>query len=324
MPTPVLRACVAVFGFALASMMFASIAEAKSTPADMRVVDSSGEVLADQFQYTSSDGVKVKTDRRADCFGPNTGGSGDKADVPGSTALAQLVDGGRTDRDLRPLSISDNFDFGLALCGIGDAVSPQTGFFYLKVDHVDSQVGGDQTAVEKGSSILWYLVEDFNDPVPDELALSTSGEAKSGEELTVKVVSYGPDGKKVAAEGAEVTGADAPTDAKGKTTVTVEDLSELTATREGSIPSNEVVVCGLKAAKCRPGYAETIGGTGGDDKIAAGKDAETILAGGGDDTIKGDGSTAPDVVKCGGGDDKVTGYGKSEKVTKFAGCEKVS
>ena len=325
MPIPVLRARVAVVGLALAATMtLGSAAEAKTIPADLRVVDSDGTVLAEQTQYTSKEDVKVKTDKRADCFGPGTGGSGDKTDVPGGTALAQLVDGGRVGRDLRPLSISDSFDFGLALCGIGEAVSPQTGFFYLKTNHVASQVAGDQTKVGKGDEILWFLIEDFNDPVPDELVLSAPAKAEPGADVTVKVTAYGDDGSKSPAEGATVTGADAPTDAQGKTTVPADaDLLELTATRDGSIPSNDEVVCTTDASECPPGYESTIAGTGGDDKIATGKNAERVLAGGGDDTItaKG-GGKAPDLVKCGGGDDKVTGYGKSGP-TKFAGCEKV-
>ena len=324
MPIPVLRARVAVVGLALAATMsLASVADAKTIPAELRVVDSDGTVLAEQTQYTSKEAVDVKTDRKADCFGPGTGGSGDKVDVPGGSALAQLVDGGRADRDLRPLSISDNFDFGLALCGIGEAVSPQTGFFYLKTNHVASQTGGDLTQVGKGDEVLWFLIEDFNDPIPDELVLSAPDTAKAGGDVTVKVVAYADDGAKSPAEGAIVTGADAPTDASGKATVPADsDLLELTATREGAIPSNGEAVCTTKVADCPAGYAETIAGTGGDDKIATGRSAETVLAGGGDDQIAGGRGAAPDLVKCGGGDDKVTGYGKSGD-TRFAGCEKV-
>lgn len=326
MPIPVLRARAAAFVVALATTMsMASAAEAKTIPADLRVVDSDGTVLADGTQYASKDDVKVKTDRRADCFGDGTGGSGDKVDVPGGSALAQLVDAGRADRDLRPLSISDSFDFGLALCGIGDAVSPQTGFFYLKTGHVASQVGGDQTKVKKGDDVLWYLVEDFNDPVPVELVLSAPATAPEGGDVPVKVTAYADDGTKSPAEGVEVTGASQPTGAEGTTTVPADaELLELTATGEGAIPSNEEVVCTAdKVADCPPGYAETVAGTGEDDSIEAGKAAETILAGGGDDRIDGSGVKAPDLVKCGGGDDKVTGYGKAGDGTRFVGCEKV-
>lgn len=318
MPMPVLRACVA-FGFALAILMFASVAEAKTTPGDLRVVDSDDKTLAEQTQYTTT--TKIKTDPKADCFGDGTGGSGDKVTVDGATALGLIADAGKSAGGVSPLSVTDSFDFGLGLCGIGKAVAPSTGFWYLKENHVGSQTGGDQTIVKKGDEILWYLIEDFNDPMPDELVLTAPAKAKAGDELSVKVVSYADDGTKTPAEGAEVTGADVLTDAKGKTTVAADaDLVEMTATRDGSIASNEEVVCTLKATKCPAGYAETIGGTGGDDKIAAGKDAETILAGRGDDTITSDGSSAPDLVKCGAGEDKVTGY---EETGVFVDCEHI-
>ncbi len=287
MPIPVLRARVAVVGLALATTMsMASVAEAKTIPAELRVVDSDGTVLAEQTQYTSKEGVEVRTDRKADCFGDGTGGSGQKVDVPGGSALAQLVDGGRADRDLRPLSVSDNFDFGLALCGIGEAVSPQTGYFYLKTNHVASQTGGDLTEVGRGDEVLWYLIEDFNDPIPDELELTAPihrqvgrGRVREGRLLRRRrdeVPGRGRDGDRCRRADRRRREDDG---------LAAADVLELTATREGSIPSNEEAVCTTKPAQCPAGYTATIAGTGGDDKVATGRDAETVLAGGGDDRI---------------------------------------
>lgn len=329
MPIPVLRARVAaVVGFALTTLMFTSIAEAKSIPAQLRVVDSNGDILAEQAQYTTTSETKVKTDRKADCFGPDTGGSGKPAAVPGSTALSQLLDATRSDRDVRPVSVSDSFDFGLAICGIGEAVSPQTGFLYLKQNHVGAQAGGDQTILKKGDEILWFLIEDFEAPTPDELVLKAPATAKAGSEIRVKVLSYADDGKRSPARGVEVTNADAPTDAKGVTTVPAEsDLVLVQATRAGSIPSNVGEVCTTRLAKCPRGYAATIGGTDDDDKIAAGKLAETILAGDGDDRIDATkAGSAPDLIKCGAGDDAVTfdgGDPPDPTGTRIAGCERV-
>ena len=62
----------------------AMAAPAKSGPADLRVVDSTGETLAEHVQYTAE--TKVKARPEADCFGPDTGGSGDRVTVPGRTA----------------------------------------------------------------------------------------------------------------------------------------------------------------------------------------------------------------------------------------------
>lgn len=324
MPIPVLRACAAVIGCVVATFTFTSVAEAKTVPAELRVVESDGTSLADQTQYTSKDGTRIKTDPNTKCFIGGAGGSGEKITVPGPTAFSLLADAGETTRDVRPLSVTDEFSFGLGLCGVGDAVATTDGFWYLKVDHAAAQAGGDQIKVKPGVDVLWYLIEDASQPAPEELVLSTPRVRAGVDAFEVQVFAYGDDGKKKPAKGAVVSGAEKPTDAKGRTLVEVgdADLLELTATMDGAIPSNEEVVCMAKAAKCPAGYAEVVSGTGGDDKIATGKSAETVLAGGGDDKITASGGAAPDLVKCGGGDDTVTGYGKGTK-SRFAGCEKV-
>lgn len=328
MPLPDLRlraVVPAVLGACLLALSFASAAAAvksKTVPGELRVVDSNGKTLAEQTQYTGS--VKIETDPKASCFGPGTGGSGDVAQVPGATALGLLADAGTTDRDVTPLSVTDSFDFGLGLCGIGKAVAPETGFWYLKQNHVASQTGGDQTELSKGDEILWYLIEDFNAPVPDELVLSASTRVKDGADIPVKVVSYADDGTRSPAEGVDVAGADGPTDAAGKTTVAADgDLVELSATRAGSIPSNKMTVCTLAAAKCPAGYAQTIGGGDGDDKITVDQLASTVLAGDGDDRIKATQGSSGEIVKCGTGDDELVIAKAISKRSKASGCERI-
>lgn len=328
MPLPDLRLRAAVpvlLGACLLALSFASAAAAaksKTVPGELRVVDPKGKALAQQTQYTG--GVSIKSDKRADCFGPGTGGSGKRVEIPGATALGMIADAGASDGEVRPLSISDAFDFGIALCGIGRAVSPETGFWYLKENHVGSELGGDQTVVEKGDEVLWYLIQDFNDPTPDELALSAPTRAKAGGELTVKVVSYADDGTRTPAAGVTVSGAEAPTDAKGRTTVAADEpLIELTATREGSIPSNAVFVCTQGAATCPAGYAATTGGSGGDDEIKVADEATTVLAGAGDDRIAATKGSYGDVFKCGAGEDRVTVSRTLKKRSGFSGCERI-
>ena len=327
MPTPNLRlrAVVPAFlGACLLAFTMSASAEAKTTktvPTQLRVYDSNGDSLAEQTQYTGS--VDIKTDKNAACFGEGTGGSGDKVTLDDPNALGLLSDGAIVGRLLKPLSVTDSFDFGLGLCGIGKAVAPSTGFWYLKQNHVASQTGGDQTIVKKGDDILWYLIEDFNDPIPDELVLSEPSKVKQGDSIKVKVVSYADDGKKTPAEGVDVTGASKPTDAKGVTTVDAdEDLLGLTATRKGSIPSNTEVICTLPASLCSPGFQATVGGTDGADKIVGTSQAETILAGGGDDKVDASKGASPDLVNCGGGKDVVT-LAKSQKNTETRSCERV-
>src|SRR5919204_4305571 len=114
--------------------------------ADLRVLATDGRVLADQRQYT--DNVTVRTDPGADCFGPGTGGSGNGVAVRGATALGIVSDAARNDRLLRPVSISDAFSFGLGICGFGNATASGNASWYLKVNHVGSQVGGDQARLK--------------------------------------------------------------------------------------------------------------------------------------------------------------------------------
>jgi len=323
MPTPtfrVLRAAPALLGVALIAFMFPSLAEAKSktVPADFRVVNSSGKSLADGTQYAGP--VTIKTSKKADCFGEGTGGSGGKVDIPGTTALGQVAEGGAAFPGVDPLSVTDAFDFGLGLCGIGKAVAPSTGYWYLKVNHVASLTGGDQTAVGKNDEILWYLISDFSEPTPDELFLKTSG-SQSGEQVDVKVVSYADDGTKSAAEGATVTGAEEPTDAQGVTTVTLGDgVTSIRATRSGSIPSNTLSLC-AKGSRCPAGYATTIGGTSQADEITGSGEAETIVAGAGKDEIDATRGRGTDKINCGPGKDELI-LAKGSK-SKVRSCEKV-
>jgi hypothetical protein len=329
MPLPDLRKRAfvsAVLGSCLLALTFTSAAAAaksKTIGGDLRVVDADGRTLVDQTQYTGG-AVKVKTDKRADCFGDGTGGSGKRVEIPRLTALAQLADAGKTARGVRPLSISDHFDFGLALCGIGRAESPQTGFWYLKVDHVASQVGGDQTKVRRGDDVLWYLIEDFNTPTPDELALKAPVARKAGGEFNARVVSYDGDGKPTPAAGVRVEGADGLTKADGKVTVEADEpMLELTATRDGSIPSNTVYVCTQGPEECPAGYAETIAGSKGKDRIQVSARSTTVLAGGGDDVITAKKGRYGDVFKCGAGKDTVKVSKQLRKRSGFKGCERV-
>lgn len=309
----------------------AMAAPAKSGPADLRVVDSTGETLAEHVQYTAE--TKVKARPEADCFGPDTGGSGDRVTVPGRTALGAVVDASPWDRDLRPVLVTDHFDFGLGVCGFGEAVAPSTGFWYLKIDHVAAQVGGDQAKVKKNDEVLWYLIEDFNQPTPVELELKAPARTDGPFEVTVH--QYADNGDRSPAAGAVVTGAADPTDESGRTVVDPAAITgplpdpafrTLQATRGTDIPSGSVQVCwsGDPSSRCQSQPPATIRGTdgrdkikgtAGDDDIDAGKGKDKVSAGDGDDRldVKGGGR---DVVRCGSGDDVV----KADKRDVLKGC----
>lgn len=302
----------------------AAAAPEKSGPADLRVVDASGATLAEHTQYTAE--AKVKARPEADCFGEGTGGSGAMATVPGRTALGAVIDASAWDRDLNPVLVTDAFDFGLGVCGFGEAVAPSTGFWYLKINHVASQVGGDQATVRRSDEVLWFLIEDFNQPVPAELEL-VAPVRTTEETVEVRVFEYADDGTRSPAAGANVTGALQPTDAEGRTTVPLatagplEDPSfaALQATREGAIPSNGATVCRSSSlARCPASEPTTIRGTDGRDKITgtdgpdeikAGDARDRVSAGDGDDRIDVRGGGA-DLVRCGSGDDDVKANGR--------------
>jgi hypothetical protein len=216
--------------------------------AELRVEATNGKILADTVQKASP--ASVKTDPGADCFGA-PGGSGNRVDIPNNTALGLLADALPANPLLRPLSITDQFSFGLAICGIGGKVASGDQFWYLKRNHVGAQVGGDQLKVHAGDQILWYLAPGF--PVGNELALKAPQRAKPGVPVDVKVVSYTDKGKRRPAKGAEVGFGAEPTDAAGETTVTFSKAGSrsLQARLAGDIPSNAVGVC-VKAdpSKC--------------------------------------------------------------------------
>src|SRR5687767_12290176 len=108
--TGVTSACAA-----LLLMFLAAAASQAAVPVELRVVETGGTTLIEQSQLT--DTVTFRTDPGADCFGP-PGGSGDEVTIHGPTALGAVVDGSRTGGALRPVSITDQFSFGLALCGL--------------------------------------------------------------------------------------------------------------------------------------------------------------------------------------------------------------
>ena len=225
---------------ALAALAAVPATAGAKVTAELRVEATNGKILADVDQKTSP--ASVKTDRGADCFGP-PGGSGNRVDIPNNTALGLLADALPDNRALRPLSITDQFSFGLGICGIGGAVASGDGFWYLKRNHVGAQVGGDALKVKDGDEILWYLAPSF--PVGDELALRAPRRAKPGVPVDVRVVSYTDKGKRKPAKGAAVGLGANPTNADGETTVTFRKAGSrsLQAKRKGDIPSNAVRVC---------------------------------------------------------------------------------
>ncbi|HEU5143183.1 MAG TPA: hypothetical protein VFU04_08510 [Solirubrobacterales bacterium] len=202
------------------------------------MVDDGGKVLAEKsFGATTT---SIKASPRADCFGPGSGGSGENVMVKGPTALGMLIQASKFTPALRPLLITDAFDFGLGLCGVGGAEATKELSWFLKVNHVNPELGGEVVKVKAGDDVLWTLAP-F--PYPDELWLQAPVSAKAGTPFEVRVFSYDEKGRRKPAAGVAVTGASTPTDKSGRTMVALQKPRRLIARNGEDIPSNREAVC---------------------------------------------------------------------------------
>jgi hypothetical protein len=234
---------LAAFCGALAlTLLFAGVATAaaKKVEADIRVIGSGGKVLAEDTVRTGP--TKVPTGKKATCFGRGTGGSGKRYPTRGPTALGLLADASKSDKALRPLLVTDAFvdEFGLGICSVGSARATSRLSWYLKVNHKNPNRGGEKVKVRKGDEVLWALA---CFPYPVVLSLTAPDRARSGVPFEVSVYSYDDRGKRTPAAGASVTGAAAPTDNRGRATVTLTAPRTLRATHGKDLPSNGAEVC---------------------------------------------------------------------------------
>jgi hypothetical protein len=228
---------------ALALLLFISttaVASAKKVEAGLRVV-AKGKVLAEETLKTGT--TNIPTSRKADCFGKGTGGSGKPARIAGPTALGLLGQAATSTRSLRPLLITDAFDFGLGICGVGNSVVSGKASWYLKVNHKAAQVGGELVKLHAGDDVLWDLAPSY--PYPNELALVAPATATVGVPFGVRVFSYDEKGKRSPVYRAGVSGATEPTDSAGRTMVTLSSpgLAQLTAKHGKDIPAPAVPIC---------------------------------------------------------------------------------
>jgi hypothetical protein len=240
---PFRPAAVCALAFILV-LSTAAIATAK-VPVDLRVVGGAGKVLTEEALKTGT--TSVPTSPKATCFGKGTGGSGKAVKIKGATALGLLGQAAKSTAALKPLLLTDAFDFGLGICGVGGYSATGKLSWYLKVNHENPELGGEAVKLKAGDEVLWAL-EAY--PYPKELALVAPFSAHPGEPFQVSVFSYDDKGKKKPAAGARVTGASGPTDAAGHATVTLTESEVLRATRGKDIPSNAgtVVMCDANGA----------------------------------------------------------------------------
>lgn len=221
------------------SLPFASGAFGKGVSADLRVVGKGAKVLTEQTLSTGT--IAIKSSPQATCFGAGTGGSGKSVTVKGATAMGLLAQAAKSTSTLRPLLVTDAFDFGLGICGVGSSKVSGKASWYLKVNHKGATVGGDAVKLKPGDEVLWDLAPSY--PYPNELALTVPIGVTAGVPFQVQVFSYDEKGKRKPASGATVTGASGPTDAAGKATVTLSATASLVATHGKDIPSPAEEVC---------------------------------------------------------------------------------
>lgn len=239
---PFRLAAVCALAFILV-LSTAALAVAK-VPAELRVVGG-GKTIAEATLKTGT--TSVPTSHKATCFGKGTAGSGKAATIKGATALGLLGQAAKSTGTLKPLLLTDAFDFGLGICGVGGFKATPKLSWYLKVNHKNPELGGDAVKLKAGDEVLWAL-EPY--PYPNELSLVAPFSTHPGEPFQVSVFSYNDKGKKKPAAGATVTGASGPTDAAGHATVTLSEGATLTASRGKDIPSNAstIVMCDASGA----------------------------------------------------------------------------
>jgi hypothetical protein len=326
-------AFAALFALSVLSIVPASTA-AKAVQAELRVLTPT-QVLDPGTNYVIEQPITVATSPDADCFGP-PGGSGAEFTFDSPNALGLLASGAGATAKLRPLSLTDQFGFGLGICGIGAAEAGSGTFWYLKKNHAETTTGADGTEVANGDQILLYLAPDnFPSPNPDELELIAPARTRPSEPFTVTVLEHGcvtdqstfeTTCQTLPAQGVTVSGGTAPAttgvDGTAQVTAGAGSKAKLAATRGSDIPSKVVRVCvneDLDACPAR--FGKRIVGLSERDRLKGTKGSDVIRARGGNDRID-IRNGAPDRVDCGAGRDKVL-VKRSDDDDRLAGdCER--
>ena len=287
---------LAAVTLALAAPATAGAAE----QADLRV--EAGRPLAAGSYVT--DTARLKTTKSSTCRG-----SGETKTVQGANALGLLWSAAAHTKSLRPVTVSDEFDFGLLVCGISTFGSSDTAYWLYKVDHKLPEVGAEQFALEGGEDVLWY----YSDTTAglntgDELVLQAPARAKPNGDVTVRVWAYDSAGRRAPAAGAVVQGEnEATTDAQGRATLDTpaQGTLRLRAERGVDIASQTLSVCVTAKDGCPARRGKKLYGSAKGDRIKGTKGPDSVSAAAGADRISVRGG-GRDKVRCGSGRDRVT------------------
>ncbi len=313
---------------ALAVFILVPAAAKAASGTDLRIATMDGQ-LADVRQFANASTIQVPTSPNAKCFISGKGGSGRRAPVPGTTALGIAVDAAASVPALDPVLITDEFSFGLGVCGFGGLQpSGSDSFWQVRVDHKALQVGGDQAGA--GSDVLWALVPApvceqvppfACQPTVPELVIEAPARALPGETVNIHVNQFSDSGVATASVGANVPGASAPTDARGITTMTVTQNTNVSATKPGTIPSPGREICvNADQSLCPEGHGRTMFGSENEDAIGGTAGPDRVKARAGDDTVRVRGGFI-DEVDCGGGED-IARVDRQDKVDRVS-CEEI-
>jgi hypothetical protein len=275
---------LAAITVALAAPATAAAAE----QADLRV--EAGRPLAAASYVT--DTARIKTTKSSSCQG-----SGETKTIQGPNALGLLWSAAAQTKSLRPVAVSDQYDFGLLVCGVSTFVGGDTAYWLYKVDHKLPEVGAEQFPLKGGEEVLWYFSDvTANRNTGDELALQARARAKPDSTVAVRVWAYDATGKRTPAAGAAVGGE--TTDAQGRATVDApaKGTLKLRAERGADIPSARLSVCVTAKGGCPARRGKKIVGSARADRVKGTKGPDTIA-------VKGGGR---DSVRCGAGRDRVS------------------
>lgn len=287
----------------------ATAAAAEPAPVDLRVQSEQRTLVSGQTYLTDRTGIVTDT------LEPSCGGSGEATTVEGPTALSVLVDAAGVNRALRPLGITDKFDFGLLVCAIGGTRASDEAFWLYKVNHVAPEVGADQQPVGAGDEVLWYYSNTANGRnTGDELSLDAPARANASGSFDVRVTAYDFAGKRTPAANAIVRyGRErVTTDEDGVARVTAGEGGglRLRAVRGVDVASAVERVCvadTLSDCPATPGLS--LNGTGDGDRLKGTKRPDLVRAYGGNDRIDVRGG-GRDIVRCGRGRDVVLMSGR--------------
>jgi hypothetical protein len=281
-------------------------------------VEADGHDIGPGFRYVH-DSVSYETSTAC-------GGTGKSYTIDGPSALGLLIQAADFTRALRPVQISDEFDFGKFVCGVGGFDGSDTAYWSYKVDHVLPEIGADQFPINRSHhEVLWFFVNGASNS-GDELELTLSDNVvKAGEPVEVSVKSYDVNGTASPAAGVALQGAgDVMTDANGEASLVFDQAGKpfIRGVRDPDIQTDTLHLCVWEdsASECDRWLTGWTVGTKGDDRIRGGENPERIAGRAGDDRINSRHDGAADSVRCGRGDD-VARVDKRDRVR--GNCETV-